>query len=159
MEFWEIAPKTCNIGNIFSDLGKGGAHFKSGEAGVVGMAFALRKGAGPEGHDAVPDELIDDTMISADNLGGGSEVTVEKADDRIGSQLLPNCAEARDIGKEDGEVATFGALTEFARDRVDDVGDDSWVEELTEGFAKFFLRLKLVDHGVEGGGEVANFVA
>ena len=98
-------------------------------------------------------------MISANDLGGGSEVAVEKADDRIGSQLLPNCAEARDIGKEDGEVATFGALTEFARNRVDDVGNDSWIEELAESFAKFFFRLELIDHGVEGGGEVANFVA
>jgi hypothetical protein len=159
VEFWEIAPKTCNIGNIFSDLGKGGAHFESGEAGVVGMAFALREGAGPKGHDAVPDELIDDAMITANDLSGGSEVAVEKADDRIGSELFPNCAEARDIRKEDGEVATFSALAEFARDRVDDVGDDSWVEELTEGFAKFFFRLKLVDHGVEGGGEIADFVA
>ena len=159
MEFWEIAPKTCNIGNIFSDLGEGRAHFESGEAGVVGMAFAFREGAGPEGHDAVPDELIDDAMIPANDLGGGSEVAVEKADDRIGSELFSNCAEARDIGKEDCQVATFGTLAEFSRDRVDDIGDDSRVEELTEGFAKFFFRLELVDHGVEGGGEIADFIA
>ena len=159
MEFCEIAPKTGNIGNIFSDLGKGRAHFESGKAGVVGMALALREGAGPKSHDAVPDKLIHDAMITANDLSGGSEVAVEKADDRIGSELFPNCAEARDIGKEDCQVATFGTLAEFSRDRVDDIGDDSWVEELTEGFAKFFFRLELVDHGVEGGSEVANFIA
>ena len=122
------------------------------------MAFALREGAGPEGHDAVPDELIHDAMITANDLCGGSEVAVEKANDRICSELFSDGAKTCDIGKEDGEVATFGALAQFARDRVNDVGDDSWVEELTEGFTEFFFGLKLVDHGVEGGGEVADFV-
>ena len=44
-------------------------------------------------------------------------------------------------------------MTEFTRGGVDDVGHDSGIEELAEGFTKFFLRLELIHHGVEGGGE------
>jgi len=49
-------------------------------------------------------------------------------------------------------------MAEFTRGRVDDVGDNSGIEELTEGFTQFFLRLELIDHRIEGGGEIADLV-
>ena len=49
-------------------------------------------------------------------------------------------------------------MTEFTRGRVDHIGYDSGIEELAEGFTKFFLRLELIDHGVEGGSKLADFI-
>ena len=50
-------------------------------------------------------------------------------------------------------------MPEFPRCGVDDIGDNPGIQELTEGFTQFFLRLELIHHGVEGGGEFPDFVA
>ncbi len=49
-------------------------------------------------------------------------------------------------------------MTEFTRGGVDHIGYDSGIEELAEGFTKFFLRLELIHHGVEGGSKLADFI-
>ena len=49
-------------------------------------------------------------------------------------------------------------MTEFTRGRVDHIGYDSGIQELAEGFTKFFLRLELIHHGVERGSKLADFI-
>lgn len=49
-------------------------------------------------------------------------------------------------------------MTEFTRGRVDHISYDSGIQELAEGFTKFFLRLELIHHGVEGGSKLADFI-
>ena len=123
------------------------------------MILPLGEGSGPKSHDGIPDKLIDDALVMADASGGGGKVVVEEADGVIGGELLPNPAETGDVGKEDGGFAAIGRLAEFPGGGIDHIGDNSGIEELAEGFAEFFFGLELIDHDVEGGGEVADFVA
>ena len=49
-------------------------------------------------------------------------------------------------------------MTEFTRGRVDHVGHDAGIEKLTKGLSEFLFGFQLIDHRIEGGGEIADLV-
>ena len=158
MKFGGIAAQTSDLRNLSLNFGKGRAHFEAGEAGIPCVGFPLRKRASPKSHDGVPDKLVHDAVVISNTLGGGGEVVVEKADGVVRGELLPDPAEAGDIGKEDGDFPALGRLAEFPSFRVDDIGHDTGIEKVTKRFAKSFFRFELLDHGVERGGQVTDLI-
>ena len=158
MKFGGIFAQPGDLGNLILNFGKGRAHLEAGEAGVACVGFPLGKRAGPKGHDGVSDKLVHDAMVFPNAVGSGSEVVVEKADGVVRGELLPDSAEAGDIGKEDGDFSAFGGLAELPSVRIDDIGHDPRIEKLAKRLAELFFRFELFDHGVEGGGEVTDLI-
>ena len=159
MKFGGIFAQPGDLGNLTLNFGKGRAHFEAGEAGVSRVGFALRKRAGPKGHDGIPDKLVDDSMVISNAPGGGGEVVIEKTDGVVRGELLADPTEAGDIGKEDGDFSALGRLAEFPSFWIHDIGHDAGIEKVAKRFAQFFLGLELIHHGVEGRGELPDFVA
>ena len=114
---------------------------------IVGM----RGGRAENGHDVVADMLVDRTAIALDDTIDDFEIAVEQVMRGFGSELAGAFGEARDIGKQDRDLAA-GALDGRRRNGSDRVvrksGDGS--EKLlavTERCNAEFLQILIGEFG------------
>ena len=66
-----------------------------------------RDGRSPDGHDGVPDELLDGAAVALDDAACGVEVAREELAGLLGVATLGGCREADEVGEEDGDEAAL----------------------------------------------------
>src|SRR3990170_6057660 len=75
--------------------------------------LCVRRRSPPEGHDAIPYELVDRTLFQADLLVHLSQVFGELIHEGFGGELLRDRSKSFDIGKENGEVCPIAPKVRF----------------------------------------------
>ena len=141
-------------GEVAVEVGEGALHRDGGEEGAAG-GVGLGDGGAEEGHDRVADEFIDDAAVALDFGGHAVEVTVEEREEFAGWESFGEGGEVAKIGEEDGDLAFFAAERgAVAEELGGDFGGDVFIEEIADAVAFG----EAGGHGVEGGGEAAEFV-
>ena len=62
----------------------------------------------PDGHDGVPDELLDGAAVAGDDVAGEIEVRGQQFADRLGVAALGEAREPDEVGEEDGDEPSLG---------------------------------------------------
>ncbi|MNL45733.1 hypothetical protein D3C87_1684020 [compost metagenome] len=86
-------------------LGEGGGgqlHLPGGRQRPLGVVL-VGDGGPEEGHDGVPDVLVDHPAVAIDGLGEHPEEAVDDRRDLLGIELLAHGGEARHVGEQDGD--------------------------------------------------------
>ena len=90
-----------------------------------------------------------------DHSGDRTKITVQQIDDGTRGELLAYAAELLDVGKEDRERAALSLIGTAA----DQPADDARIDEFAESVFDALARAQLLDHPIEGQGELTNLVA
>ena len=92
------AGQTCSLRQMRLQSRQRGLHFTRGAHGAFGVVLARQRHA-ERGQDGVADELVDRAAVLDQHVHHQVEVSVEKAHDLLGRQLLRERGEPTDVAE------------------------------------------------------------